>query len=121
MTIHTSDDLLTAARKIQDMGVKNVVIKGGHRLDTKKAEDLLLTENGETVHLSAERIDTERTHGTGCTYSACITAELAKGKSVKNAVTTAKAFIAAAIADGILVGHGHGPTNHWAYRKVEKE
>ncbi len=121
MTIHTSDDLLTAARKIQDMGVKNVVIKGGHRLDTKKAEDLLLTENGETVHLSAERIDTERTHGTGCTYSACITAELAKGKSVKDAVTTAKAFIAAAIADGILVGHGHGPTNHWAYRKVEKE
>ena len=110
MTIASADDLLTAARKIQAMGAKNVVIKGGHRLETADAEDILL---------NAERIDTERTHGTGCTYSACITAELAKGRSVKEAVTTAKAFIAAAITDGILVGHGHGPTNHWAYRKIE--
>lgn len=120
MTIKTLDDLLAAAKKIQAMGVKNVVIKGGHRLETTDAEDILITEDGEVVSLSAERVDTERTHGTGCTYSACITAELAKGKSVKEAVTTAKAYIAAAISDGILVGHGHGPTNHWAYRKVEK-
>lgn len=119
MTIASADDLLTAARKIQAMGAKNVVIKGGHRLETADAEDILLTEDGEVVRLNAERIDTERTHGTGCTYSACITAELAKGRSVKEAVTTAKAFIAAAITDGILVGHGHGPTNHWAYRKIE--
>ena len=120
MTIKTLDDLLAAAKKIQAMGVKNVVIKGGHRLENTDAEDILITEDGEVVSLSAERVDTERTHGTGCTYSACITAELAKGKSVKEAVTTAKAYIAAAISDGILVGHGHGPTNHWAYRKVEK-
>ena len=119
MTIHNVDDLLAAARKIQSMGVKNVVIKGGHRLETPDAEDILLTAEGEVVRLSAERIDTVRTHGTGCTYSACITAELAKGKSVADAVRTAKAFIAAAIADGILVGNGHGPTNHWAYRAVE--
>lgn len=119
MTITNADDLLAAAKKIQGMGARNVVIKGGHRLETIDAEDILLAENGEVVRLNAERIDTVRTHGTGCTYSACITAELAKGKSVKEAVTTAKAFIAAAIADGILVGHGHGPTNHWAYRAVE--
>ena len=119
MTIHNADDLLAAARKIQNMGVRNVVIKGGHRLETPDAEDILLTAEGEVVRLSAERIDTVRTHGTGCTYSACITAELAKGKSVADAVRTAKAFIAAAIADGILVGNGHGPTNHWAYRAVE--
>ena len=117
MTIQNADDLLTAAKKIQSMGVKNVVIKGGHRLETANAEDILLTEDGEVVQLSAERIDTVRTHGTGCTY----TAELAQGKSVKDAVTTAKAFIAAAISDGILVGHGHGPTNHWAYRAVENQ
>ena len=77
MTIQTADDLLTAAKKIQSMGVKNVVIKGGHRLETADAEDILLTEDGEVVQLSAERIDTVRTLGTGCTYSACITAELA--------------------------------------------
>lgn len=121
MTIESADDLLVAAKKIQAMGVKNVCIKGGHRLETHDAEDVLLCENGEVVRLSAKRIDTVRTHGTGCTYSACITAELAKGRSVKEAVTTAKAFITAAIADGILVGHGHGPTNHWAYRSVEEK
>ena len=120
MEIKTVDDLIAAAKKLQAMGAKNIVIKGGHRLETSDAEDVLLTEDGEVVALSAERIDTVRTHGTGCTYSACITAELAKGHTVKEAVTTAKNYIAAAISDGILVGHGHGPTNHWAYRKVEK-
>ncbi len=121
ITIKNLDDLLEAAKKIQSMGVKNVVIKGGHRLETENAEDILITEDGEVFHFASERIDTVRTHGTGCTYSACITAELAKGASVKEAVQTAKAFIAAAIKDGIEVGHGHGPTNHWAYRQVEGE
>ncbi|MDO4281158.1 MAG: bifunctional hydroxymethylpyrimidine kinase/phosphomethylpyrimidine kinase [Peptococcaceae bacterium] len=118
MTITDSDGLLAAAKKIQAMGAKNIVIKGGHRIETTDAEDVLLTAEGEVVKLASERIDTVRTHGTGCTYSACITAELAKGRTIKDAVTTAKAYIAAAISDGILVGHGHGPTNHWAYRKV---
>ena len=119
MEIKTPDDLLTAARKIRALGVKNVVIKGGHRLATQDVEDVLLAEDGSVHKFSAERIDTVRTHGTGCTYSSCITAELAKGADVPHAVATAKAFIAAAISDGILVSHGHGPTNHWAYRAVE--
>lgn len=119
ISIKNLEDLLEAAKKIQSMGVKNVVIKGGHRLETDNAEDILITEDGEVYHFASERIDTIRTHGTGCTYSACITAELAKGATVKEAVQTAKAFISAAIADGIDVGHGHGPTNHWAYRQTE--
>ena len=64
--------------------------------------------------MSSPRVDTERTHGTGDTFSACITAELAKGADMTTAIKTAKAFIQGAIAQGIQVGHGHGPTNHWA-------
>lgn len=119
MHIDTPDDLIDAAKKIQALGVQNVVIKGGHRLATEDVEDVLLSADGTIHTFSSERVETARTHGTGCTYSACITAELAKGASVAEAVSTAKDFIAHAIADGILVGHGHGPTNHWAYRAVE--
>ncbi|MGN6956104.1 bifunctional hydroxymethylpyrimidine kinase/phosphomethylpyrimidine kinase, partial [Neisseria sp. P0015.S004] len=54
--------------------------------------------------------------GTGCTFSACITAELAKGFSVPEAVQTAKNYIAAAISHPLGIGAGHGPVNHWAYR-----
>lgn len=120
MTITTKEEMLTAAKNIQLLGVKNVVIKGGHYLEKTQSSDLLLLENGQIEWLSAPRINTKNTHGTGCTFSACITAELAKGQSVRAAVHTAKEFIQAAIADGIQVGLGNGPTNHWAYRKVER-
>ncbi|MBW7462508.1 bifunctional hydroxymethylpyrimidine kinase/phosphomethylpyrimidine kinase, partial [Paenibacillus sepulcri] len=64
-----------------------------------------------------ERIATRHTHGTGCTFSAAIAAELAKGNPVREAVRTAKAFIQAAIAHSLDLGGGNGPTNHWAYRQ----
>lgn len=118
-TISTKEDMLAAAKEIQLLGVKNVVIKGGHHLEGTQSTDLLLLEDGQADWLSAPRIATKNTHGTGCTFSACITAELAKGRSVREAVHTAKGFIQAAIADGIQVGFGNGPTNHWAFRKVE--
>lgn len=119
MKIITKDDMITAAKKVQALGAKNIVVKGGHHLDDKKSPDLLLLENGQIDWFSAPRINTKNTHGTGCTFSACITAELAKGNSVEIAVHKAKEYIQAAIADGIQVGFGNGPTNHWAYRKVE--
>jgi hydroxymethylpyrimidine/phosphomethylpyrimidine kinase len=117
--IHTKAQMIEAAKNIQQLGVKNVVVKGGHHLEGKHSTDILLLENGTIHELSEKRIATKNTHGTGCTFSACITAELAKGRTVLEAVVTAKAFIQAAIADGIQVGHGNGPTNHWAFRKVE--
>jgi hydroxymethylpyrimidine/phosphomethylpyrimidine kinase len=118
MSILTREDMIEAGKKIQALGAKNVVVKGGHHLEGDHSTDLLLLENGQCDWLSAPRIDTKNTHGTGCTFSACITAELAKGKTVSEAVHIAKAFIQAAIANGISVGLGNGPTNHWAYRKV---
>ena len=106
-------DMVRAARTIQTLGVKHVIIKGGHR-QNHEAEDLILLADGTCYWLSAPRIATANTHGTGDTFSACIAAELAKGQPLKAAIMTAKAFLQGAISQGISVGHGHGPTNHWA-------
>lgn len=111
--IVTNADMVRAARTIQTLGVKHVIIKGGHR-QNHKAEDLILLADGTCYWLSAPRIATANTHGTGDTFSACIASELAKGQPLKAAIMTAKAFLQGAISQGISVGHGHGPTNHWA-------
>ncbi|WP_423215591.1 bifunctional hydroxymethylpyrimidine kinase/phosphomethylpyrimidine kinase [Streptococcus equinus] len=107
--------ILEAGKVIQsEFGVKNVVIKGGH-LDND-AKDFLFLEDGQVVTFSAERIPTKHTHGTGCTYAAVITAELAKGRSVQEAVATAKRFITEAIKTAPELGHGNGPVNHVSYK-----
>lgn len=121
LEIKNQSDMEKAAKKLQDLGSKHVIIKGGHALEDNEASDLLVLDTGEVVWLSAERVDTKDTHGTGCTYSACITAEIAKGQPVKEAVQIGKDFIHAAISYGIGVGNGHGPTNHWAYRQEVEE
>ncbi|MFK9090630.1 bifunctional hydroxymethylpyrimidine kinase/phosphomethylpyrimidine kinase [Bacillus salipaludis] len=120
--IQTFEDKREAAVRLYDLGVRNVVIKGGHDENETESTDLFFDGN-EFHTFTSKRIQTKNTHGTGCTFSAVITAELAKGTSVYDAVLTAKDFIQAAIEDGIAIGHGHGPTNHWAYgkRKYIKE
>lgn len=100
-----------AAKAIADLGVPNVLVKGGHMRDG--ATDILYTE-GQFHRFSAEHIDTQHTHGTGCTYSAAITAGLAKGKSLLEAVSSAKKYITAAIKTNPSLGHGQGPVNHLA-------
>lgn len=118
--IVTEAEMVSAACEIQGMGSRNVLIKGGHGLNQAEARDYLLTNDGIGHWLSGPRYDTKHTHGTGCTYSACITAELAKGKSVVEAVRIGKAFIDAAIKEELKIGHGQGPTNHWAYGRKER-
>lgn len=120
MTIKDHKDMQESGKKLQQTGAKNVVVKGGHFEDDKEAADLLLLETGEEIWLTTPRIDTKQTHGTGCTFAACIAAELGKGESVKQAVRTAKDFIQAAIANPLNIGAGHGPTNHWAYGELNK-
>ena len=109
-----------AALDLQKQGAKNVIIKGGHSLNSQsqQCQDWILLQNGEHFVLESVRFDTPHTHGTGCTFSACLTAELAKGVLLKNAVKTAKDFITAAISHPLNIGHGHGPTNHWAYSRL---
>ncbi len=101
------------AREILSLGARRVLIKGGHG-DGAESVDLLIGE-GDVIRLSAKRIATNNTHGTGCTLSSAIAAGLAKGADIATAVHDAKAYVTAAIAaaDQLKVGHGHGPLNHF--------
>lgn len=117
--ITTVEAMKEAARAIQKLGAKYVLVKGGGKLEHEKAVDVLY--DGETYELlESDRINTTYTHGAGCTYSAAITAELAKGKSVKEAVHIAKAFITEAIRESFKLNEFVGPTCHAAYRKFDR-
>jgi hydroxymethylpyrimidine/phosphomethylpyrimidine kinase len=105
------DDMKRAAQKIRQLGGRSVLIKGGH-LSGPPID--LLYEGGDFFEFPSERIDTRHTHGTGCTFSAAITAELAKGSVLRLAVARAKAFITEAIRTNPGLGHGAGPVNHHA-------
>lgn len=116
ITITDAASRQRAAEQILSLGAKSVVIKGGHAKDTDYAEDYFLQANGKSVLYRAARISTTQTHGTGCTFAAAVTAELAKGQQLKDAIFTAKQFIQAALSKPLNIGQGHGPTNHAAYK-----
>lgn len=115
--IREDQDVVEAGKRILDLGATAVIMKGGHRKIGTFAEDLFLSTKGESFRMRSEWINTKDTHGTGCTFSAAITAEVAKGSTLREAVVTAKHFIQAAITDSIALGNGHGPTNHWAFQQ----
>ena len=110
--VNDRDSMHRAAEALAAMGARNVLIKGGHLAGD--ALDLLYLEGGGEQELSAARIDTPHTHGTGCTYSAAITAELAKGTGLVQAVSLAKTFVTEAIRSNPGLGRGSGPLNHFA-------
>ncbi|MGR3742504.1 bifunctional hydroxymethylpyrimidine kinase/phosphomethylpyrimidine kinase [Companilactobacillus sp. DQM5] len=114
MQILNDDDMIVAAKKLQKMGVKNVLLKGKHNDDNQsEVKDLLLLENGETLWLSEEYIKTNRVNGTGDTLAACIVSEISKGNSLSDSVKTAKLFTHAAIKNEMDIGHKFGPINHF--------
>ena len=119
LTITDEAGMVAAGQALQRLGAKNVIIKGGHEAQPDLANDFVLLADGSAFWLSAPRTDTVRTHGTGDTLSACLTAELAKGQPMAAAIKTAKAYVTATIAATIQVGHGHGPLNHWATPSTE--
>ncbi|WP_038361385.1 bifunctional hydroxymethylpyrimidine kinase/phosphomethylpyrimidine kinase [Bosea sp. UNC402CLCol] len=102
------------AKKLAAFGAANVLIKGGHG-HGDVSSDLLLLAGGTRQRFNAPRIDTRNTHGTGCTLSSAIAANLARGLPLPEAVGHAKTYISAAIAaaDQVAVGHGHGPVHHF--------
>lgn len=104
----------TQGRALLALGPKAVLMKGGHS-DSRICTDLLLVKGEETVQLSAPRVDTHNTHGTGCTYSASIAACLAKGQTMPDAVRSAHSYLQKAInaADQLDIGAGHGPVHHF--------
>jgi hydroxymethylpyrimidine/phosphomethylpyrimidine kinase len=105
------EGMYRAARELHKMGAKAVLVKGGHL--EGDAVDVLYTP-GFTREFRVPRIETRQTHGTGCTYSAAITAELARGALLEDAVALAKAFITEAIRTAPGLGRGSGPVNHHA-------
>lgn len=107
------DQMKSVAEKIHSLGARNVVIKGGKQLQHDKAADLFY--DGQTFTLlEAEKTDTHYNHGAGCTFAAAITANLANGLSVREAVINAKQFVTAAIANGWKLNDYVGPVMHGA-------
>ncbi len=100
-----------AARRIKALGPAYVVVKGGHL--EGEACDVLF--DGSSFHsYTSHRLDTVCTHGAGCTFSAALTAGLARGRSVPDAVAAAKTFVTQAMTAGFRIGRGHAPLNHRA-------
>lgn len=116
--ITTVERMKEAAARLTDIGADYALVKGGSKLESEtKAIDVLY--DGKTFELiEAEKIDTPYIHGAGCTYSAAVTAGLAKGLEVKEAVKAAKAFITEAIRHSFKLNEFVGPTDHSAYKKT---
>ena len=113
MTIRTLKETREAAKALYQLGCQYVLIKGGHLLE-HPATDLLY--DGRFFRLyKGDIIDTKTTHGTGCTYASAITAQLALGKPIGDAIEAAKTYTTSAIFHGLSIGHGHGPTNHFFF------
>ncbi len=105
------EQMRMAARRIVQMGVPNVVVKGGH-LGGDRSVDILY-DGKDFVELGDPRIATRHTHGTGCTFSSAIAAWLARGCAFPEAVRRAKTYVTGAIAHALSIGKGHGPTHHF--------
>ncbi len=111
-SIRSREDMWRAAQRIFDLGPRAVLIKGGHLEAGSEAVDILY--DGRDFHeFAAERVHTQNTHGTGCTYSAAITAYLARGDDLLEAIRKAKHYVTMAIRHGFSLGRGHGPLNHF--------
>lgn len=110
MKITSKEDMVTAAEKISNTYGCSVLLKGGHSLND--ANDLLVEPGKEPVWFVGRRIANTNTHGTGCTLSSAIASNLAKGKSLEEAVKGAKNYISGALAAGLDLGKGSGPMDH---------
>jgi len=110
LTIRSLAEMEAAGRRLQELGARHVLVKGGHRAGD--ATDLLVS-GATLLPLPGERIETSSTHGTGCSYAAALATLLAQGEALPAAAQRAKRFIDAAIRQAIPLGHGHGPINHW--------
>ena len=115
LTIKDVADMETAARKLVEMGAHSVIVKGGHM---ERAVDVLFDGN-EMVQLGGDRVKTENTHGTGCTFASAIAAQLAAGRSLFEAATLAKAYVTKAIEKGYAIGKGRVPLDHFYRQKIE--
>ena len=109
LSVRDKKDMLAAAEMISNTCHCAVLLKGGHSI--QDASDLLYS-NGKTIWFEGKRINNPNTHGTGCTLSSAIAANLAKGLTVEESVQKAKAYISGALSAMLNLGQGSGPMNH---------
>ena len=110
LTIHTIHDMEAAAKQIAKMGPNYVIVKGGHRRED--AMDILY-DGKEIFYFPGERVNTNNTHGTGCTYSAALAACIAQEMTMTDAVTRVKQYITGGLANSLAIGKGNGPVDHF--------
>lgn len=113
--VTTREQMGDACRDLAALGCSTVFLKGGHLPDAVTTDLLYDGRTGGMMELESPRVDTPNSHGTGCTISSAITAGLAKGLSLENAVKEAKTYISKALEAGadIKTGQGHGPVHHF--------
>jgi hydroxymethylpyrimidine kinase/phosphomethylpyrimidine kinase len=115
ITIKDVADMEAAARKIVEMGAQAAIVKGGHM---EKATDVLF--DGNEIHqLGGDRVKVENTHGTGCTFASALTAQLAAGRPLYEAITLAKAYVVKAMEKAYPIGKGRVPLDHFYRMKIE--
>lgn len=111
--IKSLSEIRQAARQILSWGARSVVIKGGHFDDPNQSTDYFFEAGQQCVPLSAERIDTANTHGSGCTFASAIAAYLARGLELRESLVQAKAYVTEAIRHSLSIGQGNGPLGHF--------
>lgn len=109
--IQSREDRISAAQQLSKTWGCAVLAKGGHDADLDTCDDILIAEE-EVTAFSGPRLDTPNTHGTGCTLSSAIAANLAKGFTLTDAIARAKEYVTGALAAGLTMGHGCGPLHH---------
>ena len=114
MRIGSDDERREAARRIVRLGAAAVVIKGGHMPSADIVD--LLYDGHRFVEFRTERVPGTSTHGTGCTFAAAVTAHLARGRALDEAIPQAQAYVADAIRHAPRLGRGHGPMDHFPDR-----
>ena len=121
--IEKQGDLPAAARRLAQQYDVSVLLKAGHLVDDELIDIFYNNETGEVIELSARRVDTPNTHGTGCTLSSAFAAQLAKGLPLNDAARAAKEYINQAITHGAAytIGNGHGPVHHFYNLTVEQK
>ena len=117
--IKNLDDMIRAANVLLKLGVKNILLKGGH-INTKILNDILLN-NQELKIFKNRRIETKNTHGTGCTLSSAITTYFACGKTLNKSCELAIKYVNQSIRSNLNYGKGHGPINHLSSIKINRK
>lgn len=114
---YSEKDMERAAFQMSKVSKGAVMIKGGHSIHA--ADDVLVSDGGTITWMREGRVETENTHGTGCSLSSAIACNLALGFDMIHSVRKAKEYITGALQDGLNLGQGTGPLNHmWEYREI---